>query len=277
MSSLRPLLPALARLTTGAALALLPLAASAATLCVNPSGTNNCYTTISAAVAAAAPNDFILVDTGTYKESVVITKPVSLTGKLATIDATGLSRGIFVNGMAAPNLSQVHIGGFIVENANFEGILIANASSSSVSANIVMNNNKALTNSTCPGIEAFETNEQDDCGEGIHLLGADHTLVTGNLVHDNSGGILLSDDTGATHDNLISANLVSNNPFDCGITLASHAPAAITGSAISPRRLSQHRLRQPLGEEWTRRGWRRRSRHLRLHPRGQLLRQRRRA
>jgi hypothetical protein len=46
----------------------------------------------------------------------------------------------------------------------------------------------------------------------------------------NSGGILLSDDTGATHHNLIIANLVRNNPFDCGITLASHPPASLTGS-----------------------------------------------
>jgi parallel beta-helix repeat protein len=134
--------------------------------------------------------------------------------------------------MASPNLSSVHIGGFIVKNANFEGILIANTSASSVSANVVMGNNKALANAACPGIDAFETNEQDDCGEGIHLLGADHILVTGNIVQNNSGGILLSDDTAATHDNLISANSVTNNAADCGITLASHAPAASTGSAM---------------------------------------------
>jgi len=40
----------------------------------------------------------------------------------------------------------------------------------------------------------------------------------------NSGGILLSDDTGVTHDNLVSNNTVQDNPYDCGITLASHPP-----------------------------------------------------
>jgi hypothetical protein len=45
---------------------------------------------------------------------------------------------------------------------------------------------------------------------------------------NNSGGILLSDDTGARHHNLIIANLVHDNPFDCGITLASHPPASLT-------------------------------------------------
>ena len=47
-------------------------------------------------------------------------------------------------------------------------------------------------------------------------------------MQNNAGGILLSDDTGATHENVISGNVVANNPFDCGITLASHPPAALT-------------------------------------------------
>jgi len=50
-------------------------------------------------------------------------------------------------------------------------------------------------------------------------------------VEGNSGGILLADDTGATHDNLISGNTVRDNPYACGITLASHPPAPLTGSA----------------------------------------------
>lgn len=203
-----------------------------ATLCVNTFGIGHCYTSISDAVAAASPNDVILVGPGTYKEYVIITKPLSLTGIQATIDAAGLSRGIFVNGMAAANLSQVHISGFTVKKANFEGILIANASAVSVSNNTVINNNQALNNGTCPGIEGFEPGEQMDCGEGIHLLGADHSIVTGNTVHGNSGGILLSDDTGATHDNLISFNQVSDNPFACGIVLASHVQAPVSGSPV---------------------------------------------
>jgi parallel beta-helix repeat protein len=211
---------------------LLPIALPAATLCVNPNGSGGCYTTISAAVAAAAVNDIIDVGPGTYRETVLITKPLSLVGYLATIDATGLSRGIFVNGMATPNLTEVHISGFTVKKANFEGILVANSSDVSISDNTILDNDLSLSNAACPGIEAFETNEQDDCGEGIHLLGSHHSIVTGNSVHDNSGGILISDDTGATHDNLISFNSVHDNSFDCGITLASHPPAAITGSML---------------------------------------------
>ena len=41
-------------------------------------------------------------------------------------------------------------------------------------------------------------------------------------MNHNAGGILISDDTGSNHDNLISKNVVEDNAFDCGITIASH-------------------------------------------------------
>jgi len=56
------------------------------------------------------------------------------------------------------------------------------------------------------------------------------------LIENNAGGILLSDDTGATHDNLIIGNIAQNNPFDCGITLASHPLDANLPPEIPPTR-----------------------------------------
>ena len=47
----------------------------------------------------------------------------------------------------------------------YEGILVLDASMVSVSNNTVMNNNTALSAGTCPGLDAFETNEQSDCGK----------------------------------------------------------------------------------------------------------------
>ena len=206
---------------------------SAATLCVNPSGKFGCYSTISAAVAAASPGDTISVWKGTYKEQVVITKSLSLVGVEAgdsIIDAKGLPNGIFVNGIAAAphaGVANVVISGFKIRNANFEGILIVNATDVTVVGNHVLDNNKSLdiAGGMCPGMPAFETNEGDDCGEGIHLMAADHSSVVRNEIEDNSGGVLITDETGPNHDNLISGNSVHDNPFDCGITLASHPPA----------------------------------------------------
>ncbi len=208
-------------------------AAHAATLCVNTGGSNGCYSHINTAVAAAGVNDVINVGPGTYHESVIITRPLSLNGNGATINAAGLSRGIYVDGIDAAKLAEVHISGFTVHRANFEGILVANASNVTIANNTVRNNNQSLSNGACPGLDSFEPAEQSDCGEGIHLLGADHAIVTGNTVIGNSGGILLSDDTATNHDNLISFNTVSDNAYACGIVLASHLPAALTGSSVA--------------------------------------------
>lgn len=203
----------------------------AATLCVDAGGAFPCYVHIADAVNAAAPGDTITVGPGTFYESVTITKPLSLTTNSAILDATGQTRGFFVNGMAASGLANVNISGFTVRNAKYEGILVLNASSVTVSNNMVMNNNQALSQGACPGLDSFETNEQSDCGEGIHLLGADHSVVMNNTVTANSGGILLSDDTASTHNNLVSFNNVTNNPYACGITLASHPPFSATATA----------------------------------------------
>lgn len=214
----------------------LVLPAAAATLCVG-SGGSGCYATIGAAVAAAAPGDTIQVYQGVYAEDVVIGKSLALVGKNPAntiIDATGLNNGIFIDGLDHPGLSNVSVSGFTIRNANFEGILITNASKVSIVGNIITHNDQSLNyaTTTCPGLPAFETSEGLDCGEGIHLSGVDHSLIARNDDEGNSGGMLISDETGPTHDNWILNNLVKNNIYDCGITMPSHprAPAYQPGA-----------------------------------------------
>jgi parallel beta-helix repeat protein len=211
-------------------LVLLGISASAATLCVNPGGAKGCSATISAAVTAAAVNDTITVAKGSYHEAVIIDKPLSLIGsgdENTIIDATGLANGINVDGHNHGALSHVSVTGFTVQNANFEGILLTDSSYITVANNHVTGNDKNLSVAggapTCPGLPAYFVAFQGmDCGEGIHLSGVDHSTIANNLVENNAGGILVSDDTGSSHDNLISANTVRNNPLDCGLTIASH-------------------------------------------------------
>jgi hypothetical protein len=203
------------------------------TFCVRPDGRNSCYTTISAAVAAASYGDIVQVYSGTYNEEVFITDLISLVAAdhaEVIIDASGKPYGIFVNGLSSapqPGIGRVFIHGLKIRNAQFEGILIANASNVTVAENEVTHNNLALDtgSGTCPGLPDFETNEGDDCGEGIHLMGVDHSSVVRNEVWDNAGGILLTDETGPNHSNFIAENYVHDNPSDGGITIASHAPA----------------------------------------------------
>ena len=210
---------------------LLMPAVFASDQCVNPTGSNGCKSSINAAIVAAAPNDTVTVAHGTYAENVIVNKPLALLGENAantTINALGLPNGINIDGLGHPGLSHVTISGFTVANANLQGILVTNASSVTISDNHVIGNDRNLLpfnpgGPICPGIPAvFAAGEGFDCGEGIHLDAVTHSIVSNNLVDHNAGGILVSDDTGPNHDNFITGNTVQDNPFDCGITLASH-------------------------------------------------------
>ena len=214
--------------------------ALAATLCVSQRKVPWCATTIGAAVSAASPGDTILVAPGTYREEVIVTKSLSLvalTPDRVKIDASGLSNGIFINGMSAmPNIgvSSVVVSGFVVRNANFEGILVANAYDVTLTRNRVHDNDNALSGGACPGLPDFETSEGEDCGEGIHLMADLHSSVVRNIVEHNAGGILITDETGVNRGNLVSRNIVQDNVYDCGITMASHPPAVSIGPGPSP-------------------------------------------
>lgn len=203
-------------------------AAAAADSCVAASGKGGCWKTISAAVAAAPPGDTIHVKKGTYREVVIIDKPLSLLGdgqEHTIIDASGLLNGINVDGYHNPGLAHVIVSGFTVQNANAQGIVVTNASDVTISDNYVTGNDRSLdpVNLQCPPLPPyFQAGEAFDCGEAIHLSGVHHSIVSDNLVEQNAGGILISDDTGPNHDNLISGNVVRDNPYDCGITIASH-------------------------------------------------------
>lgn len=205
--------------------------ASAGTLCVNPNARHGCSASIGAAVSAASPGDVIQVWPGVYREQVIINKSLSLVAVSpldVVIDATNLANGIWVDGISSapnPGVANVVISGFKVRNANFEGILLTNATNVTLVGNEVEYNDASLNSGACPGLPAFETNEAGDCGEGIHLMGVDHSTILRNEVANNAGGILTSDETGPSDHNLISENHVHDNSYDCGITLASHAPA----------------------------------------------------
>src|SRR5213076_3400162 len=87
-----------------------------------------------------------------------------------------------------------------------------------------------------PFIPPWETSEGFDCGEGIHLAAVHNSTVANNIVDHNAGGILLTDETGANAENLITGNTVTDNGYDCGITLASHRPAVSQGFGTDPAR-----------------------------------------
>jgi parallel beta-helix repeat protein len=191
----------------------------------------------------ASPNDVILVERGTYKEMVTIGIPLSLlgaTGGGSIIDAAGKANGVLIDGFNHPGLANVTVSGLTVKNALFEGILAVSANNVTISQNSVINNDTspglnftgALTG--CPGQPPYETDETGDCGGAIHLIGTSNSTVSNNYVAGNADGLLISDETAVSQNNLVAQNTFINNPKECGIVLASHPPVGSNPPNLPP-------------------------------------------
>jgi nitrous oxidase accessory protein NosD len=193
------------------------------------------YSTIGAAVAAAPTGGTVVVCAGTYKEDVLVQKPLTLVGIAATIDATGLENAIQVTS------SNVTISDFTLENANGEGLLVG--VDSLADAGLLPLSGPVLTNVTIARVHAIHDDQgfngtengnckyPGDCGGGIHLNVTMWSSVTDSIVNDNADGILLTDDYGPAAHNLIADNIVNRNRTECGIVLPSHNPGAVSYDA----------------------------------------------
>lgn len=204
------------------------------------------YRTIQSAVKGAPAGGTVVVCPGTYHEQVAITKPLSLEGIRATIDETGVTPTFTVKPPGAGKLvifaavvttsSHVGISGFTVRNALGEGILAGGVhgtiSDVTVRRNVVVNND--LGGGVPPKSAYFECQAQGpvpgDCGEGVHFLSVAWSTISGNYISGNSGGVLLTDETGPTHNNVVSRNVITRNQFDCGVTVPGHNPGAMSST-----------------------------------------------
>jgi len=212
--------------------------AFAKTRYVSPSGTDafDCAVapcrTIHYAVGQAAAGDTIRVAAGTYADSISVNKRLILSGSgrgSTTIDADGHDNGVVIAGAAS---AGTVFRGFTVKNAGREGLFANKTSYLLIADNtFVMNDAYGPNSPQCPAADP------DDCGEAVHLQTVTFSAVSGNLVQNNVGGILLTDEDGPTAFNLLSDNQVLDNTKDCGITLASHffqlgAPASASTAGV---------------------------------------------
>jgi nitrous oxidase accessory protein NosD len=204
------------------------------------------YQTVQSAVDAARARGTVVVCRGTYNEQVVISKPLTLQGRHAVIDETGVTPSLTVN---VPGLGELTIfagvvilhsgvtfSGFEVTNALGEGILAAGITGTI--SGISIDNNRVVHNDLGGGVPPASTyfecqpegQAPGDCGEGVHFIAVAYSKISHNFVYDNSGGILLTDETGPTHGNVIEDNVVSGNASDCGITVPGHNPNALNAA-----------------------------------------------
>ena len=211
------------------------------------------FLTISAAVAAASTGTTIVICPGIYRENVVVpaTKQLTVEGLgNPVVDSPSTCTGPAAGVQVLSSGSEIE--GLTVENACGEGILVGSVpgagdtvSNVTISGNTVINNDQGNPTGLplgTGGLTASPYGECNatpqpapapavpgDCGEGIHLLSADNSSVVGNEVRGDTGGILLTDENGPTYGNVIKNNDVSNNRYDCGVTVAGHNIALAGG------------------------------------------------
>ncbi len=142
--------------------------AQAATICVNPGGTDGCFASIQAAINAAGTGDTITVAAGSYNENVVIDEQVTLTG--AGRDVTTVTAVITIEPVFRVIADGVTISGF------------------------------TLTGASGHQDEPFQD------GDGINLDGADNCVVTDNAFIANRQGAYVTGSNNAFQRNIISNN-----------------------------------------------------------------------
>jgi Right handed beta helix region len=182
------------------------------------------YSSISAAIVASSRGDTVVVCPGIYHAEVIISKPLNLIGRGgAVIDAAGQPR-LNVGGelpgsigIGVVGTSKVMVSGFKVEDAGFDAILVAASSHVSVSHNVLVHNGDV----------------------GVNLSGASSSVVTHNTSEYNAGGgFLVADDNGRASRNVVSHNVASRNPGGCGVILAGHKSAGVTGNLVADNLLT---------------------------------------
>ncbi|MGZ4314332.1 MAG: hypothetical protein ACXVRS_00715 [Gaiellaceae bacterium] len=212
----------------------------AGALYVSPHGSavaagKNCgtatFSTIGSAVAAASEGGTVVVCPGTYAEDVIVQKALTLIGQNATIDAAGLENAIQVVA------SDVSVSGFTLENANGEGLLVGIDSfadigllpeSGPVLSGVTIDHVKAINDDKgFNGTENGNCKYPGDCGGGIHLNVVANSTISDSKVVGNADGILMTDDYGPNHHNLIVGNYVADNKTECGIVLPGHNGDAV--------------------------------------------------
>jgi parallel beta-helix repeat protein len=206
------------------------------------------YSTIQSAVDAAGAWSTVTVCAGSYTEDVIVSTPLTLIGRNAVINGSTTANGtcdqLGPGGPgSAPCLaavtiksSHVTIEGFTVQGATGEGILATGSLTGGSIGDVRIEHNRVVGNNlggipptpNSPYPQCSASGQiPGDCGEGIHLMGVYNSKVADNYVSGNEGGVLLTDEFGPTHNNLIKGNTITKNAFDCGVTVPGHNPFAL--------------------------------------------------
>lgn len=188
-------------------------------------------TTVQGGVDAVARGGTVVVCPDTYAGSVSITRTLTLRGLPgAVIDATGHDYGIgigadhvTVTGMTVRNASGVeHPTGTPEPSGHGDGIITA------VDGGQAVGDHARIIGDVTTG----------NAGAGIDVDSSRGTVVEFDRSSGNGAvGINVVDDFGpAAAGDLVIGNVTSDNPNGCGIALASHGGAGVTGVRVEGNR-----------------------------------------
>ncbi len=189
-------------------LALAAGRAEAAELRVGPGG----YSTVTAAIQAAAPGDVIRIAAGHYRETIVLSKPLTLIGEgMPILDGGGSGDVIHVS---APDcrISGLHVTGSGKEALTDSAAIKLTAPGAVVSDNLLdrslfgiyLNSvqHAVIRDNEIRGIAELPTGDR---GDGIHLFDSPHNRISNNRIAVTRDGIYFN----ASPFNQLSGNEVS--------------------------------------------------------------------
>ncbi|TET89275.1 MAG: hypothetical protein E3J35_10310 [Methanomassiliicoccales archaeon] len=200
----------------------LPGIVTAPTLYVGGSGPGN-YTTIQSAVDAASPGDSVFIFAGTYEESVLVNKTLSLVGEDKDLTILGSGSKLYVILVTA---DWVNITGLTITDKWAVGLELENADNCTIDSIVISqgypgvhlkhSNYNSLTNTffTKSGILLSHSNNNwisnnwlSNSFYGIHIRDSGDNSIASNVISDSWYGIYLQDTTTTT----ITSNVLTNN------------------------------------------------------------------
>ncbi len=205
--------------------------ASAADITVNNStGPIADYTSIQAAVDAAANGDTIIVYPGAYTENVDVNKELTIESDSGNPDDTVVRVADPSEHIFYVTANNVIISGFTVTGAisnRKAGIYLYGIEGCVVNNNIVTDNSYGIDLLYSNDNMLKDNNALNNTFSGIGMSGSSGNTLTSNTVSDNQVGIFIGDSKG----NTLTGNIASNNSYD-GIFLASASNNTLSNNNI---------------------------------------------